>query len=31
MMSFNRFILKQQYEKVKGLGDRLELMKQQIN
>jgi len=30
-MSFNRFILKQQYEKVKGLGDRLELMKQQIN
>jgi len=30
-MSFNRFILKQQYEKVKGLGDRLELMKQQID
>lgn len=30
-MSFNRFIMKQQYEKVKGLGDRLELMKQQID
>lgn len=30
-MSFNRFILKQQYEKVKGLGDRLELMKHQID
>jgi len=30
-MSFNRFILKQQYQKVKGLGDRLELMKQQID
>lgn len=30
-MSFNRFILKQQYKKVKGLGDRLELMKQQID
>ena len=31
MMSFNRFVMKQQYEKVKGLGDRLELMKQQID
>jgi len=30
-MSFNKFILKQQYQKVKGLGDRLELMKQQID
>ena len=30
-MSFNRFILEKQYEKVKGLGDRLELMKQQID
>jgi IS5 family transposase len=30
-MSFNRFILKQQYQKVKGLGDRLELMKEQID
>lgn len=30
-MSFKRFIMKQQYEKVKGLGDRLELMKQQID
>jgi IS5 family transposase len=30
-VSFNKFILKQQYEKVKGLGDRLELMRQQIN
>jgi IS5 family transposase len=29
-MSFNQFILKEQYEKVKGLGDRLELMKEQI-
>jgi hypothetical protein len=31
MVSFDRFILKQQYQKVKGLGDRLELMKQQID
>jgi IS5 family transposase len=31
MVSFNRFILKQQYQKVKGLGDRLELMRQQID
>ncbi|GAG16771.1 unnamed protein product, partial [marine sediment metagenome] len=31
MMSFNRFVMKQQYKKVKGLGDRLELMKQQID
>jgi len=30
-MSFNRFILEQQYKKVKGLGDRLVLMKQQID
>jgi IS5 family transposase len=30
-MSFNKFILKQQYQKVKGLGDRLALMKQQID
>ena len=30
-MSFNKFILKQHYLKVKGLGDRLELMKQQID
>lgn len=30
-MSFNRFILNQQYQKVRGLGDRLELMKQQID
>ena len=30
-MSFNRFILEEQYKKVKGLGDRLELMKQQID
>lgn len=30
-MSFDKFILKQQYLKVKGLGDRLELMKQQID
>lgn len=30
-MSFNQFILKQQYQKVKGLGDRLELMKEQID
>ena len=29
-MSFNQFILKEQYEKVKGLGDRLELMKEQV-
>lgn len=30
-MSFNQFILKEQYEKVKGLGDRLELMKHEID
>jgi len=30
-MSFNRFILEEQYKKVKGLGDRLVLMKQQID
>ena len=30
-MSFNQFILKEQYAKVKGLGDRLELMKEQID
>lgn len=30
-MSFNQFVLKEQYRKVKGLGDRLELMRQQID
>lgn len=30
-MSFDKFILKQQYLNVKGLGDRLELMKQQAD
>jgi IS5 family transposase len=30
-MSFNQFILREQYQKVKGLGDRLELMKHQID
>lgn len=30
-MSFNQFILREQYEKVRGLGDRLELMKEQID
>ena len=30
-MSFNQFILKEQYAKVRGLGDRLELMKGQID
>lgn len=30
-MSFNQFILREQYLKVKGLGDRLELMKEQID
>jgi len=30
-MSFNRFILEEQYKKVKGLGDRLVLMKRQID
>jgi transposase, IS5 family len=30
-MSFNQFILKEQYAKIKGLGDRLEPMKQQID
>ena len=30
-MSFNQFVLKEQYKKVKGLGDRLELMKQKID
>lgn len=29
--SFDQFVLRQQYLKVKGLGDRLELMKQQID
>jgi len=29
-MSFNEFILREQYKKVKGLGDRLPLMKKQI-
>ena len=30
-MSFNQFILKKQYEKVRGLGDRLKIMKEQFN
>jgi len=30
-MSFNQFILNEQYQKVKGLGDRLPLMKAQID
>lgn len=30
-MSFNQFILREQYRKVRGLGDRLELMKGQID
>lgn len=30
-MSFNQFVLREQYQKVRGLGDRLELMKEQIN
>lgn len=30
-MSFNEFILREQYKKIKGLGDRLALMKQQID
>ena len=30
-VSFDKFILKQQYQKVKGLGDRLEPMKNQID
>jgi transposase, IS5 family len=30
-MSFNQFILNEQYQKVKGLGDRLQLMKNEIN
>ena len=30
-MSFDQFILREQYKKVKGLGDRLELMKEQID
>src|SRR3989338_1559953 len=30
-MSFNQFVLREQYQKVKGLGDRLELMKEQID
>lgn len=30
-MSFNQFVLKEQYQKVKGLGDKLELMREQIN
>lgn len=29
-LTFDQFILKEQYKKVQGLGDRLELMKQQI-
>ena len=30
-MSFNQFILREQYQKVQGLGDRLDLMKRQID
>ena len=30
-VSFNQFVMKEQYLKVKGLGDRLELMKEQID
>ena len=30
-MSFNQFVLREQYSKVKGLGDRLVLIKEQIN
>ena len=30
-MNFNQFVLREQYEKVKGLGDRLKLMREQIN
>lgn len=30
-MSFNQFILREQYKKVRGLGDRLQLMKEQID
>lgn len=30
-MDFNQFVLREQYRKVKGLGDRLELMKWQID
>jgi len=30
-MSFQHYVLKEQYERVRGLGDRLELMKEQID
>lgn len=30
-MSFNQFVLREQYQKVRGLGDRLELMKREID
>lgn len=30
-MDFNQFVMKNNYEKVRGLGDRLELMKEQID
>lgn len=30
-LSFNQFILREQYKKVKGLGDRLELMRHQLD
>ena len=30
-MSFNQFVMKEQYQKVRGLGDRLELMKEQLD
>ena len=31
VMDFNQFVMKNNYEKVRGLGDRLELMKEQID
>ena len=31
VMDFNQFVMKKNYEKVRGLGDRLELMKEQID
>lgn len=30
-MDFNQFVLREQYQKVRGLGDRLELMKEQVD
>lgn len=31
VMDFNQFVMKNSYEKIRGLGDRLELMKEQID